>query len=278
MALKTTIKFDDFTYQKRDNVFQILPEEQELAWYLYHNIILKHALHEKGSIPFLEVGCGSGFFSINVGKSLGKEIYTIDINPRAVEFTKKNAVINKTNVLASLANYEKALFEKESINVILLNPPFHIYPQCLEPYLPIFSVGGSDGQTEFKRQLEVANYHLAKNGIIVFIMMCMGKKTMPSYIDYYKDITNNECSIFYHNIFEPISTELFLKSVYGDEQDLFVNQQINKYSKIYFTNGYLIKDYKGTCKEIFYDFKMNNRSWSDRILLHKQINKLLRNE
>jgi SAM-dependent methyltransferase len=266
------INFDSFLYKSKDNVFKILYEEQELAWHLYKEIILSNASLGKGTIPFLEVGCGSGYFSINIGKLLKRKVFTIDINPRAIEFTKHNSLLNNVEIDVCLSSYDKSLFAAESVNVILLNPPFHIYPPEIESKLPLFSVGGSDGHEEFKKQIKIANYHLSENGIIIFVMMCLGHEKYPGYIDYYKELTNSKCSVYYQNIFKPIKTKYFLKSVYLNNYCHFTDQISKEYPYLYFTNGYFKKDNKSETIELNQEIKLNYIDWHDRINLHKQIN------
>lgn len=70
---------------------------------------------------FLEVGCGSGFISLFASKKRADST-GIDINPKAIQYLKENALKNRLNVLAIHSN----LFEnvKKTFDFVVVNPPF----------------------------------------------------------------------------------------------------------------------------------------------------------
>jgi release factor glutamine methyltransferase len=71
----------------------------------------------------LEIGCGSGAISIHAAKQ-NAAVYCCDINPLAVETTRKNAQKNSVN----LSVVESDLFgsvTETTFDVILNNPPYY---------------------------------------------------------------------------------------------------------------------------------------------------------
>ncbi len=71
----------------------------------------------------LEIGCGSGFFTIPASKILGEEgkLYSIDIHAKAVEETQKKVnELKLKNVVVKKDNAMKSSFEDSMFDLILL--------------------------------------------------------------------------------------------------------------------------------------------------------------
>lgn len=71
----------------------------------------------------LEIGCGSGFFTIPASKLVGEKgkLYSIDIHTKAVEETQKKVDIQKLkNVVVKKDNAMNSSFEDSSFDLILL--------------------------------------------------------------------------------------------------------------------------------------------------------------
>jgi release factor glutamine methyltransferase len=72
---------------------------------------------------FLEIGSGSGFLSLVAAKR-GALVTAVDINPDAVEATKKNAADNGfPNIVVLQSDIFSAIPDK-SFDVIIVNPPY----------------------------------------------------------------------------------------------------------------------------------------------------------
>lgn len=70
---------------------------------------------------FLDVGCGYGFISIILSKSLNIPGTGIDVNKRALKLAEENALLNHVSVRFEESNvYEKI---SESYDLIITNPP-----------------------------------------------------------------------------------------------------------------------------------------------------------
>jgi ubiquinone/menaquinone biosynthesis C-methylase UbiE len=85
----------------------------------------------------LEIGCGPGFFTVPAAQLVGKSggVYAIDINPRAIEMTRKK--VNKAglgNVQLRLADAADIGLADESIDVVLIFGLLHSLP--LDSVLP----------------------------------------------------------------------------------------------------------------------------------------------
>ena len=262
----------DLKLHNNDNVMGIYFEEQPLTWLMYKDLISKSHGKIKGEVDFVDIGCGSGFWSILFGHHFGGKVIGIDINARAIKYSNMNASSNNVEIETILAPYSKKLLKKESCKVMYLNPPFNIYPLKIKNLLPTYSRGGSDGQKLFKEQLKIAQYHLAENGMIIFIMMCLGRNGTPLYVEYIPKIFKSKISIKYTNIFQPIKTVEFLKKVYRYKKyDEFINNISTKYPDLFYTNGVIYNDNRGRIEVKQYCGELHGRSWLDRIQLHKLI-------
>lgn len=83
---------------------------------------LEKILENKNNKTFLEIGCGSGLLSIIAAKH-GYEVLAADINPAAVECTKRNAELNGVKV----EPMQSDLFQNipiKKFDLIVFNPPY----------------------------------------------------------------------------------------------------------------------------------------------------------
>jgi len=259
---------------KNNNVMGIFDEEQILAWELYNQELKGTARNIDGKVDFLEVGCGSGLWSILFKKHIGGTVLSIDKNQRAVKLTKINTLENNVNIKIRYEAYNLATANYQSVKTIFLNPPFHIYPPEIENSVPLYARGGFDGQREFKNQLLLADYHLSEGGIIIFIMMCIGDSNVPEYCKYIQKIMDQNTSIYYLNVFEPIKSKIFLDSVYDNKYQHFIDKISRDYPYLFYTNGIIKKDDKGVIQNIRRELDIRGKSWNDRIEIHKKINKI----
>lgn len=83
-------------------------------------VLLSTLSFEKGE-KLLDVGCGYGPLGISLAKAQGLEATLIDINNRAIELAKKNALKNNVNVTI----YQSNIYEQVngSFDHIISNPP-----------------------------------------------------------------------------------------------------------------------------------------------------------
>ncbi|CAM4080766.1 class I SAM-dependent methyltransferase [Streptococcus penaeicida] len=83
--------------------------------------VLLSTLSFKKGEKLLDVGCGYGPLGISLAKAQGLEATLIDINNRAIELAKKNAIKNNVNVTI----YQSNIYEQVngSFDHIISNPP-----------------------------------------------------------------------------------------------------------------------------------------------------------
>ena len=253
------------------NVMGIFYEEQPVTWLKNKQTIRNVYDTVSGKVDFFDVGSGSGFFSILAKKHFGGKVLAIDINERAVKFTRENAKLNDVNFEVRLERYCRDSAPERGVKVIFLNPPCHIYPQSIEEKLPLFSSGGPYGQRAFKEQLSIANSHVCEGGMIVFVMECPGRDNKPEFVRYIHDYLDYDFSLFFSNIFTPTKIIEYLEKIYGQRYNNFVNSMAQVYSQVYFTCGYIIRDGKGRIEESPLGIDLLGHNWKDRIQLHQAI-------
>ncbi len=85
------------------------------------SILLNEIVIKEESSSLLDVGCGYGPIGIVLNKVYKKKVSMIDINPRALDLAKKNALENNVEVDI----YESDCLENvvEKFDIIVTNPP-----------------------------------------------------------------------------------------------------------------------------------------------------------
>lgn len=256
-----------------DNVMAMFYEEQPFMWEFVKEEIAKTIQKAEGKIDFLDVGTGSGVWSILVAKNLkAKRILAIDKSPRAIKWAQKNAQLNGVDFEIRQEFYNLSTTPYQSCKVIGLYPPYHLYPQEVELKIPQHARGGIDGQQIFREQLVTADYHLAEDGIIVFNQMCLGRNGVPEFTQYIPHLLH-DVSLEYTNIFSPITTQEFLEGVYGNRYLKYIKKISTNYPELYYCNGIIRRDGIGSIQEIIHAIDTNGRTWKDRIALHHEIAK-----
>ncbi len=254
-----------------DNVMAMFYEEQPFMWEFVKEDIAEAIKKVSGEIDFLDVGTGSGVWSILVSKNLNaKNVVAIDKSPRAVQEASKNAEQNGVSFKIKEEFYNMNSAPYRSAKSIGIYAPYHLYPKELEMDIPQHARGGVDGQQIFREQLCVANYHLADGGIIVFNQMCLGRNGKPKFVEYISHLIEN-ASLKYTNIFPAMSTAEFLKGVYGEKLMEYQKEISEKYPEVYYCDGIIINDGKSQIEKVDHKIDLKGRTWEDRIELHRQI-------
>jgi len=129
---------------------------------------LPKLLNENPELKFLEIGAGSGIH-LETAKKLGvKNIFSSDINPRAVSHCS----------LLGFHCIKSDLFEKikEKFNLIIFNPPY-LPEDSREPKdSQTATTGGKKGTEIILKFLQQAKSHLEKNGKIFLITSSLSEK------------------------------------------------------------------------------------------------------
>ena len=109
-------------------------------------VMLKALLKEQLGNKVLDVGCGYGVFGITLKKIFEQSSFTmVDVNPRAVELAKENAIKNKVDVEIIESNIYENVDENDFTDIIT-NPPIRA------------------GKEVIYKIFEGAYNHLSKNG------------------------------------------------------------------------------------------------------------------
>lgn len=259
--------------EQSDNVMAMFYEEQPFMWEFVKDRISQTIKECQAEIDFLDVGTGSGVWSILVAKNLkAKNIIALDKSKRAIEWSGKNAKRNNVTFTIREDFYNMASAPFRSCKVIGIYAPYHLYPKEIELKIPQHARGGIDGQQIFREQLVVADYHLADGGIVVFNQMCLGKNGRPAFADYIPHLLR-DVSLEYTNIFPAMSTKDFLSSIYKEDHNNYIDEMASKFPELYYCDGVIARDGKGTINEIGNSVDLMGRSWDDRIKLHHEIAK-----
>ncbi|PKP54623.1 MAG: hypothetical protein CVT90_00320 [Candidatus Altiarchaeales archaeon HGW-Altiarchaeales-3] len=152
---------------------------------------------KKGDIC-LDVGCGSGILSIAMAKS-GCSVVAVDINPAAIELTKRNAKLNEVEDKISARISD--LFENcgdEKYDFIVFNTP----------YLPVNDKGilekawsGGENFTVIHRFLSEVDKYLNKNGKFIILISSLTKINLKEYETKFKFEKIAEKKLFFEELY-----------------------------------------------------------------------------
>jgi release factor glutamine methyltransferase len=112
------IKFKGITIYPSNHVF--IPNKMTFS-----SLFLAENLKIEEGCEVLDVGCGSGILTI-LAALKAKRVVAVDINPKALECTVKNAQLNgvKDRVEVRLGNLFSPLKNGEKFDLIVFNPPY----------------------------------------------------------------------------------------------------------------------------------------------------------
>lgn len=120
---------------------------------------------------FLEMGTGSGLVALHAAR-LGAKVTAADVNPKAVECARRNAVRNGIR----LEVVRSDLFEKVTglFDVIAFNPPYLPGTASSTSWVEKAWAGGEEGSGMAISFLENAWRHLAPGGRIYMVLSSVG--------------------------------------------------------------------------------------------------------
>lgn len=133
----------------------------------------------KGKINIIDIGTGSGAISLSLAKFIKESfVYSIDINKRAIEVARKNALnFDLENVKFLNGDLFNPLDDKlkGNIDIIVSNPPYiptsdiKTLQREVSKYEPKEALdGGLDGLNFYKEITKEANKWLKKNGVLAY--------------------------------------------------------------------------------------------------------------
>ncbi len=133
--------------------------------------LLLKVIDPKPGETMLEMGPGTGLISIHAAKA-GAIVTAVDINPHALECTRRNAAANNLRV----ETVKSDLFEnvKGNFDIIAFNPPYLPGSTKTTSWIERSWSGGDDGGEVAVRFLEEAWKHLTPGGRIFVILSSAG--------------------------------------------------------------------------------------------------------
>jgi len=127
----------------------------------------------------IDLGCGSGFFSILAAKRGASKVYAVDIMPRAVELTLRNA--ERNGVTFCVEAFVGSLFEPlPSVQAdLVIDDVSGIAEETARAtpwYPPPIPSGGPDGAEPTVAMLHQAPHHLLPHGRLVFPVLSLANE------------------------------------------------------------------------------------------------------
>lgn len=113
---------------------------------------------------FLDLGCGCGIHALLAARH-ATEVYAVDLNPRAVAFTRFNAALNGLGSVDARVGDRFEPFEGLHFDQIVSNPPFVVSPSKSL----VFRDSGQPSDTFFRSLVRDSVRHLAPGGVAQFL-------------------------------------------------------------------------------------------------------------
>ncbi len=160
------------------------------------SILLVESLTVREGERILEIGCGSGVVSIHCAKN-GCAVTSGDVNPKAVDLTRRNAGING----AEMEVVETDVYSNIDgvFDTIVFNLPY--LPVDEEGLLARSWSGGPDGLGPFPDLLKGAPEHLKEGGrIVVVVSSLMDGHALDESLEGYDVVTLGELKLFFERL------------------------------------------------------------------------------
>ncbi len=160
------------------------------------SILLIESLVVRDGERILEVGCGSGVVSIHCAVN-GCDVTAVDINPLAVELTRRNAAANGVDIHVS----ESDVYENVDgrFDTIVFNLPY--LPVDEEGLLAKAWSGGPDGLGPLPRLLDGAPRHLLPGGRVVVVVSSLTEpRALEEALEGYEVRTLGERRLFFERL------------------------------------------------------------------------------
>ncbi len=162
--------------------------------------LLLGAIEVKEGERFLEIGSGSGLIAVHAALA-GADVVAADINPHAVDCTRRNAMRNN----AKMEVVQSDLFEniRGLFDVIAFNPPYLAVEESSSSWIEKSWSGGEDGAQIARPFIEQAIRHLAPNGRVYIILSSLGslRTLLREAKRQYRSTMIEEKQMFFESIF-----------------------------------------------------------------------------
>jgi len=141
--------------------------------------ILAEALEIKPGEVVIDLGCGSGFFSILAAKRGASKVYAVDIMPEAARLTRRNA--QRNGVASRIEVFAGSLFEplpgvRADLVVDDVSGVSEEAARATPWYPRAIPSGGPDGAESTVAMLKAAADHLLPHGRLVFPVLSLANE------------------------------------------------------------------------------------------------------
>ena len=161
------------------------------------SILLIESLDVRPGERVLEVGCGSGVVSIHCALN-GCIVTAGDINPRAVELTRRNAASNGAEI--EIINTDVYSNVEGMFDTIVFNLPY--LPVEEEGLLEKAWSGGPDGLGPLPRLLDGADDHLLPGGrVVIVVSSLMDQEALNEALSEWSRRTLGELPLFFERLY-----------------------------------------------------------------------------
>ena len=158
--------------EEKDDVYS--PDED--------SILLIESLNVYDGERVLEIGCGSGVVAIHCAKN-GADVTAVDINPSAVELTRKNAAANGAFMDIRLSDLYEDI--DSNYDTIVFNLPY--LPVNDDGALGKAWSGGDDGIGPLPKLLNEVKGHLYPRGrFVIVVSSLMDQKRLDDVLKGYR--------------------------------------------------------------------------------------------
>jgi release factor glutamine methyltransferase len=162
--------------------------------------LLLKVVEVSGGEKLLEMGSGTGLTAIHAAKA-GSRVTAVDINPHAVECTRRNALRNGVDIRI----VESDLFDEVEglFDIIAFNPPYLATEETSTAWIERSWSGGTDGTETSVAFLDEAWKHLAPDGRIFMILSSLGslRTILRKAKEHYRSTMIEEQHMFFESIF-----------------------------------------------------------------------------
>ncbi len=127
----------------------------------------------------IDLGCGSGFFSILAAKRGASQVYAVDLMPQATALTLRNA--KRNGVAAQIQTFTGSLFEplpgvRADLVVDDVSGITEAVARVTPWYPPSIPSGGPDGAEPTVAMLQQASEYLVPSGRLVFPVLSLANE------------------------------------------------------------------------------------------------------
>jgi precorrin-6B methylase 2 len=127
----------------------------------------------------IDLGCGSGFFSIPAARRGASKVYAVDIMPQAVALTLRNA--KRNGVVSRIEAFTGSLFEplpgvRSDVIVDDVSGIAEEVARATPWYPPSIPSGGPDGTGPTVQMLQQAPHHLLPKGRLIFPVLSLANE------------------------------------------------------------------------------------------------------